>query len=209
MTPLDFVLSLGIISVAAGLLGSLVGLGGGIIIVPILTLVYHIDIRLAIGASLLSVIATSSGAAVAYVRERLTNLRAGMFLEIGTTLGAISGAYLITRVSDRALFILFAVVLVYSSSILLRKKPKNELLTVSHDKIANSLDLHGSYYDNNQNKEIIYKIKGTKLGLFLMYIAGLISALLGVGSGSGSDQQLHDWSYRCRKCWRLLRSRPD
>ncbi len=184
MTPFDFVLSLGLISIAAGLLGSLVGLGGGIIIVPILTLVYHIDIRLAIGASLLSVIATSSGAAVTYVRERLTNLRTGMFLEIGTTLGAISGAYLITKISDKALFVLFAVVLIYSSALLLRKSPKTELLAISNDKIANSLNLHGSYFDDNLKKEIIYKVKNTKLGLFLMYIAGLVSALLGVGSGS-------------------------
>ena len=96
MTPLDFVISLGLISVAAGMLGSLVGLGGGVVIVPVLTLLFHVDIRLAIGASLVSVIATSSGAAAAYVREKMTNLRAGMFLEVATTTGAITGAYLTT-----------------------------------------------------------------------------------------------------------------
>lgn len=181
----DFVISLGLISIVAGLLGSLVGLGGGIIIVPVLTLVFHIDIRLAIGASLVSVIATSSGAAVTYVREQLTNIRVGMFLEIGTVLGAISGAYLTTRVSSKLLFILFAVVLTYSSLTLLRKGSRNDkTLAVSHDRIANSLKLHSSYYDASEHKTITYKVTGTKFGLCLMYVAGIVSALLGVGSGS-------------------------
>jgi uncharacterized membrane protein YfcA len=185
MTLLIFVLSLGAIAVAAGLLGSLVGLGGGIIIVPVLTLLFHIDIRLAIGASLVSVIATSSGAAVTYVRERLTNIRTGMFLEIGTTLGAISGAYLTTKISSNTLFILFAIVLAYSAFMLQRKGLSSDKpLTVSHDKLANQLNLHSSYFDENQHRNITYKVTGTKIGLCLMYIAGLISALLGVGSGS-------------------------
>src|SRR6202049_1356890 len=94
MTPLGFTLLVFTVSVAAGVLGSLLGLGGGIIVVPALTLLLKIDIRYAIGASIVSVIATSSGAAAAYVRERMTNLRAAMFLEIGTTTGAISGAFL-------------------------------------------------------------------------------------------------------------------
>src|SRR5437762_11753511 len=94
MTPLTFVLAVAAISLLAGFLGSLLGLGGGIIVVPALTLLMHVDIRLAIGASIISVIATSSGAAAAYVRDRLANLRVAMFLELGTTTGAISGAYL-------------------------------------------------------------------------------------------------------------------
>lgn len=183
MSPLDFTISLALISVAAGLLGSLVGLGGGIIIVPVLTLVYHVDIRLAIGASILSVIATSSGAAIAYVRDRMTNLRTGMFLEIGTTIGAISGALLTTLVSNKFLFILFAVVLTYSALMMFRKHNDNAL-RVSHDAIANRLNLHGSYYDESKHQQITYKVANTKLGLGIMYIAGMISALLGVGSGS-------------------------
>jgi hypothetical protein len=180
----DFVLSLGIISIAAGLLGALVGLGGGIIIVPVLTLLYHVDIRLAIGASILSVIATSSGAAVTYVREKLTNLRAGMFLEIATTLGAVTGAYITTLISGNSLFILFALVLGYSAFAMFRKRHQEMVLTSSTDRLANYFNLHGSYYDQSERKTVAYKVTGTKIGLALMYIAGMISALLGVGSGA-------------------------
>ncbi len=184
MTPLDFVILLFLISIAAGVLGSLVGLGGGVVVVPVLTLLFHIDIRLAIGASIVSVIATSSGAAAAYVRERMTNLRAGMFLEIATTTGAITGAYLTTIFPARGLFILFAVVLGYSAVAMYRKRHSAALLTVSHDRIANRLNLHGSYYDDAEHKEISYKVTGTKVGLSIMYVAGMVSALLGIGSGA-------------------------
>ncbi|MHB1712262.1 MAG: sulfite exporter TauE/SafE family protein, partial [Acidimicrobiales bacterium] len=184
MTPLDFVISLALISVAAGVLGSLVGLGGGVVIVPVLTIFYGVDIRLAIGASIVSVIATSSGAAAAYVREKMTNLRAGMFLEIATTTGAVSGAYLTTLFPSRFLFILFGVVLGYSSFATYRKRHSAEPLTVSNDRIANYFNLHGSYYDTAEKKEISYKVVGTKPGLVLMYVAGLVSALLGIGSGA-------------------------
>ncbi len=184
MTPLAFIISLALISILAGLIGALVGLGGGVIIVPVLTLLYHIDIRLAIGASILSVIATSSGAAIAYVKESLTNLRVGMFLEIATTIGAVSGAYMTTWLPGKILFILFAIVLFYSAIAMLTKRKQTEILTVSNDKIANFFHLHGEYYDENEKKVIPYKITGTKLGLVLMYIAGFISALLGVGSGA-------------------------
>lgn len=184
MTPIDFVISLSIISVAAGLLGSLVGLGGGIIIVPALTLLYHVDIRLAIGASIVAVIATSSGAAVTYVKQKMTNLRAGMFLEIATTIGAITGAYITTFIPNKSLFILFALVLLTSAFTMFHKRHATLVLRKSSDKIANYFRLHGSYYDLSQHKEIIYKISGTKLGLGIMYLAGMLSALLGVGSGS-------------------------
>ncbi len=184
MSATDFVISLALISVVAGLLGSLVGLGGGIIIVPVLTLLYHVDIRLAIGASILSVIATSSGAAVTYVRERLTNLRAGMFLEIATTLGAVTGAYITTLFSSNDLYILFALVLAYSAITMFRKRHQDRPLTSSNDNLANYFQLHGSYYDQREHHEISYKVIRTKVGLGLMYIAGLISALLGVGSGA-------------------------
>src|SRR4051812_16983948 len=103
MTPLLFILTVAAISAAAGFLGSLLGLGGGIIVVPALTLLMHVDIRLAIGASIISVIATSSGAAAAYVRDHLANLRVAMFLELGTTTGAITGAWLATVIHPRFL----------------------------------------------------------------------------------------------------------
>ena len=181
---MDFVVSLALISVAAGVLGSLVGLGGGVVIVPVLTIFYGVNIRLAIGASIVSVIATSSGAAAAYVRERMTNLRAGMFLEVATTTGALSGAYLATLLPERFLFAFFGVVLAYSSVITYRKRHEDQVLAVSNDRIANYFNLHGSYYDEAEGREITYKVSGTKLGLVLMYIAGLVSALLGIGSGA-------------------------
>ncbi|MCL4434992.1 MAG: sulfite exporter TauE/SafE family protein [Actinobacteria bacterium] len=184
LNPLDFVILMFVISIAAGVLGSLIGLGGGVVVVPVLTLIFHIDIRLAIGASIVSVIATSSGAAAAYVRERMTNLRAGMFLEIATTTGAISGAFLTTILPPQFLFILFGVVLAYSGVAMYAKRHQDRLLTVSHDRIANRLNLHGSYYDEAEHKEVIYKVTGTKPGLALMYVAGMVSALLGIGSGA-------------------------
>ena len=107
MTPLLFVVTVGAISLLAGFLGSLLGLGGGLIVIPALTLLLHVDIRLAIGASIVSVIATSSGASAAYVREGLANMRVAMFLELGTTLGAITGAFLAGIVHPRLLFVLF------------------------------------------------------------------------------------------------------
>ncbi|MDA8117189.1 MAG: sulfite exporter TauE/SafE family protein [Actinomycetota bacterium] len=184
VTPFDFVISLALVSVAAGVLGSLIGLGGGVVIVPVLTLLYGVDIRLAIGASIVSVIATSSGAAAAYVRERMTNLRVGMFLEIATVTGALSGAYLTTLLPTRFLFAFFGLVLAYSSFTTFKRRHAAQPLAVSADRIANYFDLHGSYYDPAEEQEIPYKVTGTKLGLFLMYVAGLVSALLGIGSGA-------------------------
>src|SRR5450432_3120679 len=110
MTPFEFTLLVFGISLAAGLLGSLLGLGGGLIVVPALTLLLKIDIRFAIGASIVSVIATSSGAAAAYVREHMSNLRVAMILEIATTTGAISGAYLAGIIGGRWLYIIFGVI---------------------------------------------------------------------------------------------------
>lgn len=184
MSPIDFTILLLLIAFAAGLLGSLVGLGGGIIIVPVLTLLFHVDIRVAIGASILSVIATSSGAAVTYVRERLTNIRAGMFLEIATTIGALSGAYITTLISGKILYGLFAAVLLYSAFIMFRHRQTEAPLTESDDPIANYFKLHGSYFDQSSNREVSYKVSGSKTGLALMYAAGILSALLGVGSGA-------------------------
>jgi len=184
MTPLGFVISLSLISVAAGVLGSLVGLGGGVLIVPVLVRFYGIDIRLAIGASIVSVIATSSGAAAAYVREKMTNLRAGMFLEIGTVTGAVTGGYLTTLLPVRFLYILFGIVLGYSAVITFRHRHTTALLTTSDDRLANYFKLHGHYHDAAEGRDYDYKVKGTKIGLAMMYVAGMVSALLGIGSGA-------------------------
>src|SRR3569833_274823 len=122
MTSLVFALIAFGMSVVAGVLGSLLGLGGGIIVVPALTLLLHIDIRYAIGASIVSVIATSSGAAAAYVRERMTNLRVAMVLELATTTGAISGAYLAGRIAGQWLYLIFGIIMGYSALAMFRKK---------------------------------------------------------------------------------------
>src|SRR5215475_5000589 len=122
MTPLIFVLTTFAISLAAGVFGSLLGLGGGIIVIPALTLLFKIDIRYAIGASIVSVIATSSGAAAAYVREHMTNLRVAMVLEVATTSGALTGAYLAGKLNVRWLYLIFGLVMAYSSLMMFRKR---------------------------------------------------------------------------------------
>src|SRR5512146_2738602 len=122
MTPLEFTLITFAISTAAGVLGSLLGLGGGIIVIPALTLLMGIDIRYAIGASIVSVIATSSGAAAAYVRERMTNLRVAMALEVATTAGALTGAYLAGIIQSVWLYIIFALILGYSALMMIRNR---------------------------------------------------------------------------------------
>src|SRR6202021_216110 len=116
MGLIEFTCAVLFTSALAGLLGALTGLGGGVVIVPALVLLFHVDLRYAIGASLVSVIATSSGAAAAYVREGFSNIRIGMFLEIATTLGALVGAYLTAMVSTKAIGIVFGMVLLYSPS---------------------------------------------------------------------------------------------
>jgi len=183
MSPLVFVSTLFGISLGAGFLGSLIGLGGGIVVVPVLTLVYGIDIRYAIGASVVSVIATSSGAAAAYVRQHLTNLRTAMLLELGTTAGAITGAFVAGILRGRVLFIIFGVVMGYSAVAMLRRVREPDR-PVEPDRWADRLRLHGSYYDESQKKQIDYKVTHTWLGLGLMYLAGMISGLLGIGSGA-------------------------
>ena len=184
LTLLGFVLVTFGISLGAGVLGSLLGLGGGIIVVPALTLLLGIDIRFAIGASIVSVIATSSGAAAAYVREHMTNLRVAMFLEIGTTTGAITGAFIAGHVGGRWLFIVFGLMLAFSAIEMFRKRHHDELAPVPPDRLADKLRLHGSYYDPALGKQIDYRVTHTLPGLGLMYVAGCVSGLLGIGSGA-------------------------
>ncbi len=183
MTPLFFVMTVALISLLAGFLGSLLGLGGGLIVVPALTLLLHVDIRLAIGASIVSVIATSSGAAAAYVRDRLANMRVAMFLELGTTTGAITGAYLAGVIPQRFLFVLFGLLLGYSALAMLRgRRERDEASPIGT--WTRVLRLRGSYFDDAIGEEIIYQPVRARLGLALMYIAGTASGLLGIGSGA-------------------------
>lgn len=168
-------------SVLAGLLGSLTGLGGGVVIVPALTLLFHVDIHYAIGASLVSVIATSSGAAAAYVREGYSNIRIGMFLEIATTLGAIFGAYLTTRVSTHVIGLIFGVVLLYSAYASFKKK-RVHAASAKASALAERLRLKGSFpVEGGKEDYVAQHVPG---GFGLMFSAGTLSGLLGIGSGA-------------------------
>jgi uncharacterized protein len=167
-------------SVLAGFLGSLTGLGGGVVIVPVLVLIFKVDIRYAIGASLVSVIATSSGAAAAYVREGLSNVRIGMFLEVATTLGALLGAYLTAKVSPEWIAIIFGVALLYSAYASFRKQSDHAASAPSG--LAEKLEMHGSYPTPAGQQQ--YSAQHVPLGFGIMFGAGTLSGLLGIGSGA-------------------------
>lgn len=168
-------------SFAAGLLGSLTGLGGGVIIIPLLTLGFGVDIKYAVGTSLISVIATSSGAAASYVKKGISNIRIGMFLEIATTIGAISGAYLAGFVSANVVAVTFGIVLIFSAFVSGRRK--EEFITeFEPDKTAVYLRMNGKY--KFKNEERTYSVDNVPAGFGVMYIAGALSGLLGIGSGA-------------------------
>jgi len=169
-----------LISALAGFLGALTGLGGGVVVVPVLTLLLGVNIHYAMGASLVSVIATSSGAAAAYVKEGFSNVRAGMLLEIATTAGAVGGAHLVSVVPVPALAIVFAAVLLYSAWHSLMEHPSNG--AHSADPLAERLRLDGTY--PGPNGPISYTVTRVKAGFGLMTLAGLLSGLLGIGSGA-------------------------
>ncbi|MEY8000302.1 sulfite exporter TauE/SafE family protein [Clostridium sp. Mt-5] len=179
-----FLLELLGISVLAGMIGSILGLGGGTVITPALTLLFGIDIRYAVGASLISVIATSSGAAAAYIKDKITNLRVGMFLEIATTIGAITGAFLGGIISPDYLYFLFGLLLLYSAFAMFKKRKSELPNDVETHPLAEKLKLNGHYYDKALDKNVFYKVAGVPSGFGIMYGAGIISGLLGIGSGS-------------------------
>jgi len=164
----------------AGLLGALTGLGGGFIIIPLFTLILHIDIHYAIGASLISVIATSSGAAAAYVKEGITNMRLGMFLEIATTAGAMLGAILAIYTPTHYIAILFGAILIISAVMSVRKKKQHIIQRKSY--LAEKLKLNGSYPGTGGTVE--YNVTNVAGGFCTMLFAGVISGLLGIGSGA-------------------------
>lgn len=170
------------ISLLAGFLGALTGLGGGVVIVPVLTLLFGVDIRYAIGASLVSVIATSSGAAAAYVREGYSNVRIGMFLEVATCLGAILGALIAAHVSASYIGIIFGLVLIYSAYLSLFRVQHGHRARGPLDPIAEKLRLNGTY--PGRRRHIPYKARHVMAGFGVMGIAGMLSGLLGIGSGA-------------------------
>lgn len=173
-----------LISIVAGTLGSILGLGGGIIIIPVLTLVFDVKIEHAIGASIIAVIATSSGAAVAYIKDKVTNIRIGMFLEMATTVGAITGALIGGFLNSKYLFIIFSLLMFYSTFMMISKRGSELPQNVVQDPLADKFNLHGEYYDKALKKNIKYNVSGVKSGFGVMYVAGVISGLLGIGSGS-------------------------
>ncbi len=187
----EYVVFMLLISTAAGLIGALVGVGGGVLVVPALTLLFGVPIQYAIGASIVSVIATSSGSASAYVRDRITNIRIGMFLEVGTTLGAVTGAvssiFLVKTGYSWVVFLLFSVMLAtsaYSSAMRMRRERKGvEMINEEPNRVAEALNLKGEYYDKASGKTIGYVADKVFSGFGVMLLAGLLSALLGVGGG--------------------------
>lgn len=170
----------------AGIAGAILGLGGGIIITPVLTLMMGLDIKYAIGASIIAVIATSSGSTIAYLRDDVLNLRVAMFLEIATTIGGISGALLTGILNPKYLYLLFGALLVFSGWNMWRKlKRGQEVMTnVKSDPIATKLKLNGSYYDKAVLKHVNYQVEDVPQGFLVMLGAGLASGMLGIGSGA-------------------------
>ncbi len=191
MNTLEFTSLAWLGSVAAGMLGSLTGLGGGVVIVPLLTLGLGVDIHYAIGASLVSVIATSSGAAAAYVKEGYSNIRIGMFLEMATTMGALFGALVAAVVPAAAVAVVFGLVLMHSAY--LSTRPHRDESSVEPDALATRLKMDSTY--PGTNGPIPYHVNAVPTGFSLMFVAGTLSGLLGIGSGAvkvlAMDRAMH------------------
>lgn len=171
-------------SLGAGAIGALVGLGGGVLIVPLLTIGFGIDIRIAVGASIVSVIATSSGAGAALLRDRLTNVRVATLLQVATSIGAIGGALIAPLLPTRALFLLFGGLLLFTVFPMLRKIGSDDSPAFESDDWSIRLGLPGSYPDRRTGMEVSYPVRGVPMGFAMMGLAGLVSGLLGIGSGA-------------------------
>ncbi|BCS80424.1 sulfite exporter TauE/SafE family protein [Anaerocellum diazotrophicum] len=174
------------VSIIAGFVGSLLGIGGGLIVIPFLSIVFKFNMHQAAAAGLVSVIATSSGAASAYVKDRLTHLRIGMFLQLATVIGGVLGAILSGILSAKVLSLIFGILLLYNSFLMIKnrksdEKPKSSSLQIS--KWAKKLKLYGNYFDKIQNRKIEYSAQNIAGGFLMMTFAGILSGLLGIGSG--------------------------
>ncbi len=174
------------VGIFAGIMGSILGIGGGMIVTPIVTLAMGLDIKYAIGASIIAVIATSSGSTIAFLKDDVLNLRVAMFLEIATTIGAIIGALLTGAFDPIILYILFGSLLVFSSWNMYRKmRSGQEVLQQVHaDKWAEKFNLNSSYYDKNTKQQVDYQVENVPGGFLIMLGAGLASGMLGIGSGA-------------------------
>jgi uncharacterized protein len=181
MNSLEFTALVFAGSLLAGFLGALTGLGGGVVVVPMLALAFHVDFHYAIGAALVSVIATSSGAAAAYVREGYSNVRVGMFLEMATTAGALAGAALVLYLHTSVVAVIFGVVLIYSALASFHKGSYSKL-DQGPDRIASWLRMDSTYPTSSGFES--YHVRGVPMGFLLMLVAGVLSGLLGIGSGA-------------------------
>jgi len=188
MDPVSSILML-LTGAIAGFIGALLGIGGGVIIIPCLTMFFGFDIKEAIAVSIVSVVATSTAGASRYVEQRITNVRLGMFLETATTAGAVSGAFLAVKTPSSFLYILMGLLLIYlsASQIITRKseekKLRNDLFKAEEGRTSRRLKLSASYPDAAEGKEVSYTVTRTGPGLIASYLAGVISAMLGVGGG--------------------------
>ena len=183
MLVVEFVLLMFLVSVFAGVFGSIVGLGGGVVVIPALTIIFGIDIHFAIGASIVAIIGTSSGAASTYVRDKVTNLRVGMFLELGSTTGAIIGAALAAYANAAALELIFGGILIISLVPTLMKIGEEIPKSPELKGLARRLSLAGSYVEKD-GSAIRYNSERPVEGLVGTWVAGILSGLLGIGGGA-------------------------
>jgi uncharacterized protein len=187
ISPIEFVLALAGIAVAAGIVGALLGLGGGIFLVPSMIVLFGIDAQTAIVASLVSVIATSSGSAAAYVKEGLSDLRVAMFLEVSTVIGGIAGAVLsVTLLTGRSqlLTLVFVPIVLVAGAFMYRSRAVDIRSDPPHDALADRLKLRAPYFDPAKNEWAASRVTGTKVGLAISAAAGVVSSLLGIGGGA-------------------------
>lgn len=185
-----FVAALGGAAILAGFLGALLGVGGGVFIVPVMVLLFHLPMKIAVAASIVSVIATSNAGGSSYVDQRITNLRLGMFLEIATTFGALSGAVLALYLKEWVMLLVFALMLAYMAwaayatrNLDDRRIASGAFTQARQDRLARWLQLKGDYYDQAAGKQVEYVVTGTGIGTAISYLAGVASGLLGVGGG--------------------------
>jgi uncharacterized membrane protein YfcA len=182
--PVEFVALVFATALLAGGVGAVLGLGGGILLVPVLTMFFGVNLHYAMGASLVSVIATSSGAAAAYLRQGVSNIRIGLFLVMATTCGALVGAGLTGVVPARALQLILGFALAYSAYTTVRSLNVELPPELPVDPLALRFDLQGSYYDVRLGQEVKYRAGRVRAGFVAMFGAGVLSGLLGIGSGA-------------------------
>lgn len=179
------IITLGV-GLLAGFIGSILGIGGGLIVTPVLTIALGLEIKYAIAASIIVVIATSSGSAIAYLKDKVINIRVAMFLELFTTIGGLIGALITGVIAPWILYVLFSMLLMYSiinMFIKLRREKVGKVFEVNPSLLSNKLKLNNSYYDEKFKKNITYNVTNVPGGSAIMLGAGIISGLLGIGSG--------------------------